>query len=315
MGWIPVYEELKDHPKLKRLSRALKVSRQEAVGYLVYLWWWVAKYAPDGQLNKYDDFEIEDSCDWTGKEGFLLGALKEARFIKETEEGLIVNDWHEHTGKFIERSQKQKEKMKVYREKQKEGEGSEEKISVTLPLRNSYITDTEQLYNCNEEKNNGYGNVMDNHTNNTNSTVPTVPIVDDVVITRTREEENSEEKEKSAVEEIADHLFVVTGRTASTADYISITETLNSPDAPENLAYRINLIKITMAAVARQKKNKDPSDGKINSFSYFQKPILGEFHKKKAIQERGIKTNRTREKDNRYQSPTGGLKDLISLDE
>ncbi len=140
--------------------------------------------------------------------------------------------------------------------------------------------------------------------------------IDVVVNTRTREEKISEEeKEKSAVEEIANHLFTVTGRSASPTDYVSITEVINSPEAPSDLSCRLNLIKITMAALARQKKNKDPANGKINSFSYFIKAILAEYQKLKAkhnISQVKIKQQERIENDNGVPE---GFKELIKLDE
>jgi hypothetical protein len=310
--WIPAYSELKDNPKLITLCDQLDISEPEGIGYLVYLWWFTGTYAEDGNLSKFSATHIEKYCQWRGEKRKLFTAFIEARFIEKIKDGLFIKDWQEHTGKFIEKSKKHKERMKIYREKSDNGDitVSEQKNNVSAQIDNRESTVSAQIDNrestVSAQIDNRESYVRCNHTNHTNSTIPT--FIDDVIITRTREGEAEEEK---AVKEISNYLFTLTGRSASASDYVSITEIVNSPEAPESLPCRVSLIKSTMAAVAAQKKNKDPANGKINSFSYFKNPILSEFQKIKAKKERGIKTSGTGEKDNR--TSTGGLKSFEEM--
>ncbi len=131
-------------------------------------------------------------------------------------------------------------------------------------------------------ENNSNSNVNSNSNrveNNSNSNRG--DFSDDFTTAITITEKSKEEiKEKSAVEEIANYYFTLTGRTANSPDYVAITEVINSPDTSEPLSSRITMIKSTMAAMA-ERKARDPATGKINSFKYFKDAILSEFRKKK----------------------------------
>ncbi len=133
--WIPIDQSLIRHPKLKKMSRLLQISQKEAIGYLVSFWMWCVEYAQDGDITKYDADDISDGCDWEGNSGEFYNALLASRFIIETEDNeLIVNDWNEYAGKCFENKEKSAEKMRKFREKQKS--------DITLPLRDSNVTDT-----------------------------------------------------------------------------------------------------------------------------------------------------------------------------
>lgn len=126
--WIPVNQELVRHPKTKRLARYLKTSIQETVGYLVFLWTWAADYAKDGNLSKYDSFDIADGCmlsqDLDLQPDEFIKALIDSRFLKETSEGLVINDWDEYTGKHITRAEKEAERKRRGRDKSDKKETS-----------------------------------------------------------------------------------------------------------------------------------------------------------------------------------------------
>ena len=60
MPWIEVHQSIANHPKRKRLSRALGISVAEAVGLVILLHHWAIDYAPDGDLAGCDAADIAD---------------------------------------------------------------------------------------------------------------------------------------------------------------------------------------------------------------------------------------------------------------
>lgn len=55
---IRVYTDLRDHPKVRKLARALKISEAQAVGHLIFLWIAAAKRCPDGNITGWDQDEM-----------------------------------------------------------------------------------------------------------------------------------------------------------------------------------------------------------------------------------------------------------------
>lgn len=106
MAWIESHQAVGGHPKTKRLARLLGVSLPAAVGHLHYLWWWALDFAQDGNLSKYDAYDIKDATLWEGDENVMLEALVETGFIDEIDEGLFLHDWEEYAGKLLERRAK-----------------------------------------------------------------------------------------------------------------------------------------------------------------------------------------------------------------
>lgn len=86
-----------DHPKMHRLARALGVPRAQAAGHLEFLWHWTAKFAPRGDVGRFQDVDIEQGADWKGPAGALVSALEAEGWLDpHPEVRLIVHDWHEH---------------------------------------------------------------------------------------------------------------------------------------------------------------------------------------------------------------------------
>lgn len=119
MAWIESHQELARHPKTKRLSRLLNVSLPAAVGHLHFLWWWAMDYAQDGDLSRYDEYDIADACGWDGEAKQIVNALIEAGFIDEEEDGLVIHDWFEYAGRLIEKREQNAERKRRSRAKMK----------------------------------------------------------------------------------------------------------------------------------------------------------------------------------------------------
>lgn len=113
MAWIESHQELWRHPKLKKLSRILEISKQEAVGYLHVLWWWALDYAQSGQvIPPHEMVDIADAVEWTGNAEVLVNALIEAGFLEKNEDGICIHDWYDYAGKLVERREKDRERKR-----------------------------------------------------------------------------------------------------------------------------------------------------------------------------------------------------------
>lgn len=110
--WIESHAALREHPKLKRLARLLRVERPTAVGYLHYLWWWAMEYAPDGDLSRFDDEDVADATEWPGDPAELMGALRASGFM----DGSELHDWKDYGEKLYRRRKANAERMRVARE-------------------------------------------------------------------------------------------------------------------------------------------------------------------------------------------------------
>jgi hypothetical protein len=86
-----------DHPKFNRLKALIRCNRSVALGYLECLWHFTGRFAPAGDLGRYEDAEIEAWLEWDGPEGALIEAMIKARWIdRDPVHRLIVHDWRDH---------------------------------------------------------------------------------------------------------------------------------------------------------------------------------------------------------------------------
>lgn len=119
--WIESHQSLRNHPKVKKAARLAGISEPEMIGRLHYLWWWALDYAPDGDLSKYSDDDIESAVDWHGEPGQFVKALIECGFndhcglIEKVKRGRVVHDWYEYGGKLIEKREMNAERMRAKR--------------------------------------------------------------------------------------------------------------------------------------------------------------------------------------------------------
>lgn len=112
MAWIESHQELREHPKTKRLCRLLALPRPMVVGYLHFLWWWAYDYAPEGDLSVFSDEDIADAVDWEGEPSALMSALVQAGFVTEDRR---LHDWEDFAQKWIERRRQDRERKRATR--------------------------------------------------------------------------------------------------------------------------------------------------------------------------------------------------------
>ena len=85
------------HPKVRKLARTLGLPLFSAVGILEMLWHYAEKYAPAGDIGKFDDQDIVDAVDWPEEPAKLVAALVDARLVDTCDcHRMIIHDWQDH---------------------------------------------------------------------------------------------------------------------------------------------------------------------------------------------------------------------------
>ena len=115
MAWVPVHQAIGNHPKTKRLRRALGVSIPEAVGIVTLTQHWAIDYAPDGDLSEIDPADLEDGVFWEGDPGALFDAMQNAGFIDPDKR---LHNWEKYGGKYIEERDRGRERKAKQRRKE-----------------------------------------------------------------------------------------------------------------------------------------------------------------------------------------------------
>ena len=116
MAWIESHQELGRHPKTRRLARVLGITVPAAVGHLHFLWWWALDFAEDGNLARYESFDIADAASWDGDERLFVEALIDIGFLDEDGDALMLHDWHDYAGKLIERRNADRQRKRQERQ-------------------------------------------------------------------------------------------------------------------------------------------------------------------------------------------------------
>lgn len=117
MAWIESHQEIREHPKTRRLARRLGITVPAAIGHLHLLWWWSVDYAEDGNLAKYMPEDIADAVMWDGDPQALWDALVELHWIDVKEDGPEVHDWDTYIGRLLEKRRKDAERKRDSRDK------------------------------------------------------------------------------------------------------------------------------------------------------------------------------------------------------
>jgi hypothetical protein len=86
-----------DHPKVLRFQQTLGINRPMAVGLLELLWQYTAKFAPQGDVGRWNDETIAQGVYWDGDPGQLIAALESSGLIDaHKRHRYVVHDWFEH---------------------------------------------------------------------------------------------------------------------------------------------------------------------------------------------------------------------------
>jgi hypothetical protein len=120
MLYTPSHAELAQHPKTRKLARLLGVPIPTAIGHLHLLWHFALKYAPDGELSRFDWDDIENGVMWEGTPDEFCAQCIAAGWLDldDVTEVLSIHDWDEYGGKYITRKEANAQRMRETRAKQ-----------------------------------------------------------------------------------------------------------------------------------------------------------------------------------------------------
>lgn len=159
MAWISIHEQVLGG-KLRKLSKKIGCSQNEALGMLVKFWLWGINNAKkDGRIDGADESDIEEiinigiSKDVDPEEA--VKAMIDTQWIDLEEDGLYIHDWEEWQGhwyKAIESREKDKERKrreraakKEMQKKATEKEETQEKTE-TVKITNDYSSNFEKFW-------------------------------------------------------------------------------------------------------------------------------------------------------------------------
>jgi hypothetical protein len=114
MAWISVYQQLRDHRKLREFFRIMNISRQEALGILVLIWMWAIDNADrTGLILSATIDDIAEAAFWKGDSKKLYSALVDSHWIDETDGDMYFHDWDEFNKPFFDYiDRKERDKMR-----------------------------------------------------------------------------------------------------------------------------------------------------------------------------------------------------------
>lgn len=99
MPWIKSCDDLETHPKLRDLCDLTNWNLNEAIGKLQRFWWWVAKYAEDGDLSIYKPLQYLDHIKGDLSAPELQKIFEDVGFIdRETN---LVHNWFKYAGNYL----------------------------------------------------------------------------------------------------------------------------------------------------------------------------------------------------------------------
>lgn len=156
MAWLEAHQELPRHPKTKRFARMLKISIPQAVGHLFLLWWWALDYAENGDLSKYDAYDLADAVQWDGDPEEFLSAMIECGpggtcgFVEKNESGKIfIHDWDKYSGRLVEKREKNRKRKA---EERKNNSMKKDEKSSKIRAKNKKIDEALNLANTEENQ-------------------------------------------------------------------------------------------------------------------------------------------------------------------
>lgn len=128
--YLPLDEGFLEHPKTLRFCREIRDPNGSV--YLLRLWIWATRSAPDGELAELEPEDLEDTLRWRGEPGACYRALICTGFIDENDDGSrCIHNWMEdrRAGAAIvhmdTRSEEKREAARKRKQEQRERERRE----------------------------------------------------------------------------------------------------------------------------------------------------------------------------------------------
>lgn len=110
--WIEAHQELRNHPKILRLARTLKIGKPQAIGHLLLLWWWTLDYAPSGDVSAFAPSELASAAEWMRDANAFEEALTDAGWLDLDRK---IHNWKSYAGRLIARREADKQRKQKER--------------------------------------------------------------------------------------------------------------------------------------------------------------------------------------------------------
>lgn len=109
--WIKVEKELNDKPEVRRIARALRLSRFDIVGRLVSVWSWADSHSFTGSGMDISEDDIDDIADLSG----FADALRQVGWLKGRAASLEFPNFGRHNGQSAKRRAMEAERKRLNR--------------------------------------------------------------------------------------------------------------------------------------------------------------------------------------------------------
>ncbi len=139
MAWIESHQELRNHPKVSRLSRILSIPKVQAIGHLHALWWWAMDYSPDGLTSDWTPEDIADGAMWDGDAERFHEALISSRWIDA--DGML-HDWGDYAGKILDKRATDRERKRLSRGRPPDVRVTAQVPNLTIPKQQNLTEQT-----------------------------------------------------------------------------------------------------------------------------------------------------------------------------
>jgi hypothetical protein len=97
--WIKMGKDLLTHPKVVRMSSALRADRLRTVGGLFAVWCLFDTHSADGQLSGYTPEALDELVGFPG----ISSAMESVGWLSHDEEGVVLPRFEEHNGQSAKR--------------------------------------------------------------------------------------------------------------------------------------------------------------------------------------------------------------------
>lgn len=110
--WIKMRADLLTHPKVVRMSSALKADKLRVIGALHTVWCLFDMHSADGQLEGYTPEVLDNHLGWTGFSAQMIVV----KWLEHADECLSIPRFDEHNGQSAKRRATETERKRLARE-------------------------------------------------------------------------------------------------------------------------------------------------------------------------------------------------------
>jgi len=120
MPWIELHDTVFGHRKTRKMARLLDMACVPLSGHLSAIWCWALDKTTDGRIAEHSIADMEEAAEWDGEPGAFIAAMVASGYMDEENGFLILHDWTDYAGRYIEKKTGNAERQRRWRERAKE---------------------------------------------------------------------------------------------------------------------------------------------------------------------------------------------------